>query len=227
MKEDKKSKNKILSRTLNIVGIIAIIIAVVLYSRELEKKKEQAKSADLIRMFGATPIINMGIHLDLHGAASNQVFMVNDPDIVTNITHHLTLAKPTDFPSTTVEGDEYIITMIFTNHTHIVLRAARLFDDPDNLYIGAKQPAEFDENNKPVRWIFTPPALVCGLGEVFRELADTHVPHMRENAQEFDAAMSDLLEQVRSRAEMEKVKSSDEDSEQSAVADVIETPADE
>ena len=83
-----------------------------MYSRELEKKKEQAKSADLIRMFGATPIINMGIHLDLHGAASNQVFMVNDPDIVTNITHHLTLAKPTDFPSTTVEGDEYIITMI-------------------------------------------------------------------------------------------------------------------
>lgn len=189
---------------LNIAGIILLVIAAVLYARTLNKNKEQAKAAHTIRMFGSTPIMNLGLHLDLHGSASNQVLLVNDPAIVSNITHQLTLAKPTDFPSSAVEGDEYLLTMVFTNHTVMVLRAARLYEDPDNLYVGARLPVEFDDGGKPVKWDFSRPALVIGLGKTFKELADERVPQMRANAPQFNIAMTNLIEQARIQAETAK-----------------------
>ncbi len=186
---------------LNILGIAILIAAAFMYRNDLKKNRLQAEAANLVRRCGASPIINMGVYLDLNGPASNQLFVLRDVNIVSNIMASMVNAEPTDFPGKTVEGDEYKLLMVLTNHTLTVMRAVRLYDDPDNLYMGLEHPVAFNENKQPVNWGYTPPALVIGLGKTFKALADEHVPQMREIAPQFNAAVTDFEEQIKLHAQ--------------------------
>ncbi len=204
---------------LNILGITLFVIAALFYARDVKKNKEQAKAANDIRMLGSTPIIGLGVFLDPRGIASNQVYMVQDYVTVSNIMHELSFANSVDFPiDKTVEGDEFTVILIATNHTLTKLRAIRLYEDPDNLYVGVHHPSKLDADNNPVEWAYTRPALVFGLGKTFKRLADEHLPKMLENAPQVNVAITNLIEQARIKSEAEKA--ANETGEENTVSDI-------
>ena len=189
------NNKKIQSVILNILGLILVVGAAFLYWRDIKKNKEQANAANVVRLCASSPLMAMGLMLDATGSARN-VFMGCPPAVVSNIVSMLMKAEPTDFPKGTVEGDEYQIFMMFTNRTQALMRAVRLYEDPENLYVGIRQPLEFDENKKPVSWGFSPPALVVGLGTVFQTLASNNIPVLREQAPKLEAAMTNFTHQA-------------------------------
>ena len=179
------------SRLINLAGVILLIVAAALYWRDMQVNKEKAAAAGMVRLNATTPMIAMGLMLDSTGAAQN--ILIGCPrDIATNIISKLAQAEATDFPSGTVEGDEYKIYLMFTNRTMAVMRAVRLYDSPSNLYVGMQIPAEFDENKTPVSWVYTRPALVPDLGNLFKDMADRHVPELQKNAAQYQAGLTNL-----------------------------------
>ena len=179
------------SRLINLAGVILLIVAAALYWRDMQVNKEKAAAAGMVRLNATTPMIAMGLMLDSTGAAQN--ILIGCPrDIATNIISKLAQAEATDFPSGTVEGDEYKIYLMFTNRTMAVMRAVRLYDSPSNLYVGMQIPAEFDENKTPISWIYTRPALVPDLGSLFKDMADRHVPELQKNAAQYQAGLTNL-----------------------------------
>lgn len=176
---------------LNIVGVILLLAAAVLYWREIRMNKEKAAAANLVRLNATTPMIAMGLMLDSTGAAQN--ILIGCPiDTATNILAKLARAEATDFPRGMVEGDEYKIYLMFTNRTMAVMHAARLYDSPSNLYVRMQVPSAFDENKTPIAWSYTRPALVPGLGHLFKELANRHVPDLQKNAAQYQAGLTNL-----------------------------------
>jgi hypothetical protein len=179
------------SRLINLAGVILLIVAAALYWRDMQVNKEKAAAAGMVRLNATTPMIAMGLMLDSTGAAQN--ILIGCPrDIATNIISKLAQAEATDFPSGTVEGDEYKIYLMFTNRTMAVMRAVRLYDSPSNLYVGMQIPAEFDENKTPISWVYTRPAFVPDLGSLFKDMADRHVPELQKNAAQYQAGLTNL-----------------------------------
>lgn len=195
---DKKSdspvptKSKMSVVLLNLAGTVLIIVAAFFYWRDIKNNKEQVKAANVVRLYASTPIMAMGLMLDSTGSASN-AYMFCSADITTNILANLVKAEPTKFPRGLVEGDEYQIFMMYTNRTSALLRAVRLYNDPENLYVGVRQPISFDDNKSPTAWSYTPPALVVGLGTLFNALAETNVPLLRAGAPQIEAAMTNQV----------------------------------
>ena len=203
---DINGNKKIKSVILNLLGLILVVGAAVLYWRDIKMNKEQANAANVVRFCASSPMMAMGLMLDSTGSARN-VFMGCPPPVVSNIVSMLMKAEPTSFPKGTVEGDEYQIFMMFTNRTQALMRAVRLYDDPENLYVGIRQPLEFDENKKPIAWGFSPPALVVGLGTVFQALASNNIPVLREQAPKLEAAMTNFTQQALAAGTNQPVKS--------------------
>ena len=188
------------SRFINLAGILLLVVAAFLYWRDMQANKEKAAAANLVRLNAATPLIAMGLMLDSTGAAQN--ILIGCPrDIATNIVARLAQAEPIDFPSGTVEGDEYKIFLMFTNRTMAVMRAVRLYDAPSNLYVGLQVPASFDADHKPVSWTHTRPALVPELGILFKEMADSHVPELQKHAAEYQMGLTNLAERLSAASE--------------------------
>lgn len=175
-------------RILNIIGIILIIVAAWLYWRDIKSGREQIKAANIVRMCASTPLSVMGLMLDSTGPASN-AYMACSTDVTTNIIANLLRAEPTAFPSGIVEGDEYQIFLLYTNRASAYLRAVRLYNDPSNLYVGVRQPVKFNEDNKPIGWGYTPPALVLGLGTLFNDLSESNLTVLRAQAPKVEAAI--------------------------------------
>lgn len=173
---------------LNIIGIILIFGAAWLYWRDIKRGREELKAANVVRMCAATPVSAMGLLLDSTGPASN-AYMACSTDIATNIIANLLRAEPTAFPTGKVEGDEYQIFLLYTNRASAYLRAVRLYNDPSNLYVGVRQPVKFNEENKPVAWGYTPPAIVLGLGTLFNDLAEVNIPILRDQAPKLEEAI--------------------------------------
>lgn len=176
-----------------IVGIVLILGAVALYINDARTGKTQAASAAMVQKYASEPVFMMGLQLDSAGAASN-AFWAAPGYVITNILAHLQTVQPASFPKGTVEGDEYMMYMLFTNKTHGLIRAARLYDEPDDLYVGVKVPVKVDDNNNVVQWDFMPPAKVEGLGKIFKDLADAHIDELRASAENFQPAFSNMLE---------------------------------
>lgn len=177
---------------LNLAGIVLIVGAALLYWRDIKQNKEHVKAANIVRLCASTPLMAMGLMLDSTGPASN-AYMFCSADIASNIVDHLLKAEPTPFPRGLVEGDEYQIFMMYTNRTSTLIRAVRLYNDPENLYVGIRQPVKFNADNKPTAWSYTPPALVVGLGTLFYNLAETNVPLLRAQAPKIEAAITNGL----------------------------------
>lgn len=186
------TKGKLQKRILNLAGVLLLVAAAVLYWHDMKQNKEQANAAHIVRLCASTPLAAMGLMLDSTGTARN-AYMLCPPDMATNIVAMLMKAEPTHFPSGLVEGDEYQIFMMFTNRTHALMRAVRLYDDPENLYVGIQQPVKFDADKKPIAWAYTAPAVVLNLGTLFEKIAEENVPKLRERAPKFDAAMTNII----------------------------------
>lgn len=184
----------------NIAGVLLIIGAAFLYWRDIKNNKEQDKAAKIVQMYASNPIMAMGLMLDGGGSASN-AYMLCSVDITTNILAGLIKAEPTKFPRGLVEGDEYQIFMMYTNRAKAFLRAVRLYNDPENLYVGVRQPVKFDDDKQPTAWSYTSPALVIGLGTLFNALAETNVPLLRAGAPQIEAAMTNQFGTANQRAE--------------------------
>lgn len=181
-------KSKMKLRMLNIIGITLVFLAAWLYWHDIKSGREQIKAANIVRLYASTPITAMGLLLDSTGPASN-AYMACSTDIATNIIANLLRAEPTAFPSGKVEGDEYQIFLLYTNRASAYIRAVRLDNDPSNLYVGVRQPLKFSEDNEPVSWGYTPPALILGLGTLFNDLAEINVPILRDQAPKVEEAM--------------------------------------
>lgn len=176
---------------LKLFGGVLLVAAAFLYWREVKENKIQNEAANLIREKAAQPLIAMGLMLDSTGSAQNILIGCPVP-IATNILYHLSKAEPTRFPKGIVEGDEYKIYLMYTNRTMAVLRAARLYDEPHALYVGLQVPSKFDENKTPIEWTYSAPAYVPDLGDLFKKMADTHVPTLQKNAALYHSNVSNI-----------------------------------
>ncbi len=175
-------------RLFHLAGLTLIILAALLYWRDIKRGRERIQAANIVRFCASTPITAMGLILDFDGPASN-AYMYCTTDIATNIIAGLLKAEPTDFPSGTVEGDEYQIFLLYTNRASAYIRAVRLYNDPSNLYVGVRQPVKFNADNQPTAWAYTPPAVVMGMGTYFHKLAEANVPLLRAEAPKVEAAI--------------------------------------
>lgn len=220
------AKGKLQARLLNLAGLLLIVGAAVLYWRDMKTNKMQADAANIVRMCASTPLAAMGLMLDSTGTARN-AYMLCPPAVATNIVAMLMKAEPTHFPKGMVEGDEYQIFMMFTNRTHTLMRAVRLYDEPENLYVGIQQPVKFNEDKKPIAWEYTHPAVVMNLGKLFTKLAEENVPQLRKRAPEFEAAMTNIVNRsamtnIADRAAQENARAEGDENAEPAAGPITE-----
>ncbi len=177
-----------------ILGIVLIIAAAALYVRDMKGSAVREAGAKMIRACAEDKDSVSGVFVFLDTKGEAQPFALLCPkDAGDAIINGLASAQPAKLPRTECEADEYIIMIAYTNNTQTIISSVRRHDSANDLFVCRRVPGEINSENKVTKWVYSPPALVPGLGETMNTLATNWIPKLRANARQYSSMITNMF----------------------------------
>lgn len=142
---------------------VLLIAAALLYTRDLIHSRRRVAAANDVRRAAQGPFSRVGISQSVDGRSMPLLVFI-DVDSASNLLSKIRQAEPARFPQGTVEGTECQIQLVSTNGAIRQLRAARLNNSPNDLYVGLRYQCISQDPDATNRWTVGLPALVKGAG---------------------------------------------------------------
>ncbi len=153
------------------LAVVLLVAAAALYVRDLAASRARSQAALDVRRSVAEPVAELRIGLTPEGR-SIPMLLRCPPALATNLLHAIGRAEPVRAPKGAQHASHFEIQIVYTNATARALRAFRLQDQPDALFVGIKDPLLRPGEPRPAEWRVARPARLADGGEAVAPLLD-------------------------------------------------------